>query len=140
MVRENSLIDTESLLGNLHPYRERFETYQRLPQKGRSPEEIFQELKAMADEEDRNWETGRVSGTMYHGGKEHYAFLNRVFSLFSYVNILQRDLCPSATKFEAEIIAMVAKMLNGEAVKQFRPEDEVCGTITSGGTESIMNA
>jgi glutamate/tyrosine decarboxylase-like PLP-dependent enzyme len=140
MTKTNSLIDPESILGNLHPYRERFETYQRLPQKGRPPDEIYQELKTMADEEDRSWETGRVSGTMYHGGKQHYSFLNRVFSLFSYVNILQRDLCPSATKFEAEIIAMVAKMLNGEAVKQVQPDDEVCGTITSGGTESIMNA
>jgi glutamate/tyrosine decarboxylase-like PLP-dependent enzyme len=77
---------------------------------------------------------------MYHGGKEHYQFLNRVFSLFSHMNILQRDLCPSATKFEAEIIAMVAEMLNGAAARQHDPEDEVCGTITSGGTESIMNA
>jgi sphinganine-1-phosphate aldolase len=76
---------------------------------------------------------------MYHGGKEHYAYLNRIFSLFSYVNLLQRDICPSGTKFESEIIAMVAKMLHGEAVKEHDPEDDVCGAVTSGGTESIYN-
>jgi glutamate/tyrosine decarboxylase-like PLP-dependent enzyme len=76
---------------------------------------------------------------MYHGGKEHYALLNKVFSLFSYVNLLQRDLCPSGTKFESEIIAMIGNMLHGEAVKDYNPQDEVCGTVTSGGTESIFN-
>ena len=34
---------------------------------------------------------------------------------------------------------MVAKMLHGDAVKQYNPQDEVCGTVTSGGTESIFN-
>lgn len=93
----------------------------------------------MSGEEDQKWETGQVSGTMYHGGKSHYAFLNRVFSLFSYVNLLQRDLCPSGTKFEAEIVAMTAKMLNGETARQRNEQDEVCGAVTSGGSESIYN-
>ena len=41
-----------------------------------------------------------------------------------YVNLLQRDICPSGTKFESEITAMVAHILNGEAVKQHNPGDE----------------
>ncbi len=77
---------------------------------------------------------------MYHGGKEHYDFLNRIFGLFSYVNLIQRDICPSGTKFEAEITAMVANMLHGESARAANPEDQVCGTVTSGGSESIYNA
>jgi sphinganine-1-phosphate aldolase len=128
-----------NVFGDLYPYKDRFEPYSRIPQKGRNPNEIYNELQTIAEEEDKFWETGLISGTMYHGGKEHYAFLDRVFSLFSYVNLLQRDICPSGTKFESEIIAMVAKLLHGGAVKDNNPQDEVCGTVTSGGTESIYN-
>jgi sphinganine-1-phosphate aldolase len=128
-----------SIFGDLYPYKGRFEPYSSIPIKGCNPEEIYEELKTIAGEEDQNWEAGQISGTMYHGGKEHYAFLNRVFSLFSYVNLLQRDICPSGTKFESEIINMVAKLLNGEEVKKYNSDDEVCGTVTSGGTESIFN-
>jgi sphinganine-1-phosphate aldolase len=126
--------------GDMHPYRDRFPIYDSFPTQGLDPEEVYQELYQIAEEEDTKWETGLISGTMYHGGKEHYAFLNKIFSLYSYMNILQRDLCPSATKFESEIIAMVGKMLNGDAVKEHNPDDEVCGAVTSGGTESIYNA
>src|SRR4030043_1342893 len=117
-----------SIFGDLYPYKDRFEAYSRIPEKGRNPDEIYNELQTIAEEEDKVWETGLISGTMYHGGKEHYAFLNKVFSLFSYVNLLQRDICPSGTKFESEVIAMISKMLHGDAVKVFNPLDEVCGT------------
>jgi glutamate/tyrosine decarboxylase-like PLP-dependent enzyme len=60
--------------------------------------------------------------------------------MFSYVNLLQRDLCPSGTKFESEVLAMIGKMLHGEEVSKVNPRDEVAGAITSGGTESIYNA
>ena len=128
------------IFGDLYPYKDRFETFAHLPPQGKDVEAIYRQLTAIAAEEDRQWETGQVSGTMYHGGREHYALLNRVFSLFSYANLLQRDLCPSGTKFEAEIVSMVANMLHGEAAKSHRPSDAVCGAVTSGGSESIFNA
>ena len=43
-------------------------------------------------------------------------------------------------KMESEIISMTAKMLHCDAVKEHHPGDEVCGTVTSGGTESIIMA
>jgi sphinganine-1-phosphate aldolase len=125
-------------LGDLHPYRGRFPSYESLPRKGRGAEEVLRELRAIAREEDSRWQTGQISGTYYHGGMEHYAFLNRAFSFFSHVNLLQRDVCPSGTKFEGEIIAMTARMLNAEAARARNSQDEVCGSITSGGTESII--
>jgi len=121
-----------------HPYRGQFESYVRLPQKGRSHEEILLELRSIGKQEDARWETGKVSGTYYHAGKDHFAFLNQVYGLFSHVNLLQRDTCPSGTKFEAEIVAMTAHLLNGPAVKQVNAADEVAGAVTSGGSESIM--
>ncbi|HQU27172.1 MAG TPA: aminotransferase class V-fold PLP-dependent enzyme, partial [Acidimicrobiales bacterium] len=66
---------------------------------------------------------------------DHYDFLNRAFAHFSHVNVLQRDMCPSATKFEAEIIAMTLDMLGGASLTG-RPG----GLVTSGGSGSIAHA
>jgi sphinganine-1-phosphate aldolase len=120
------------MVGDLHPYRDRFPIYTTLPAEGVSREEIVRQVAAMATEERTKWERGQVSGTYYHGGAEHYSFLNSVFALYSHANLLQRDLCPSGTKFEAEILAMTRAMLHGD--------EEVVGSVTSGGTESIFNA
>jgi glutamate/tyrosine decarboxylase-like PLP-dependent enzyme len=122
----------------MHPYRGQAESVAALPTKGRPREEILRELGGFATQEDARWETGRVSGSYYHGGKEHYAFLNDVFALFSHVNLLQRDMCPSGTKIEAEIVSMTARLLNGDAARARDPNDDVCGAVTSGGSESIM--
>ncbi len=122
------------------PYKGRFESYHSIPPKGRDRDDIFKELSIMAEEENAKWKTGQVSGTFYHAGEEHRAYLNKIFSLFSHENTIQFDLCPSMFKMESEIISMTAKMLNGDAVKDHNPEDGVCGTVTSGGTESIIMA
>ncbi len=122
------------------PYKGRFETYAQIPPEGRDKTEIIGELTEMAQEENAHWQNGRVSGTFYHAGEAHRAFLNQVFSLFSHENTIQFDLCPSMFKMESEIISMTAKMLNGDAVTMNDAEEQVCGTMTSGGTESILMA
>ncbi|MCJ7772041.1 MAG: aminotransferase class V-fold PLP-dependent enzyme, partial [Desulfobacterales bacterium] len=122
------------------PYKGRFKSYHTIPEKGRDKKDILNELSTMAKEENAKWKTGQVSGTFYHAGDEHREFLNETFTLFSHVNTLQFDLCPSMFKMESEILSMTAKMLNGDAAKKHNPEDEVCGTVTSGGSESIMMA
>jgi sphinganine-1-phosphate aldolase len=90
----------------------------------------------MAGEEDSFWETGKCSGTMYSGDHEHYEFLNQAFGLYSHVNALQRDMCPSMTKFEAEVIAMTLDLLHADAVEGSLP----AGLVTTGGTGSIAHA
>jgi glutamate/tyrosine decarboxylase-like PLP-dependent enzyme len=124
--------------GDMFPYRDSFETFRELPRKGRTEAELLRELREIAHEENARWQNGKISGTYYHGGMEHYAFLNRAFSLYSHVNLLQRDLCPSGTKFEGEIIAMTARMLGADAARERDPQADVCGAVTSGGTESII--
>ena len=99
----------------------RFAVNRRLPQQGRPREEVLAELAAIAREEDAFWETGKCSGTMYCGDHEHYDFLNEAFGHFAHVNALQRDMCPSATKFEGEIIAMTLDMLSADALTDTTP-------------------
>jgi glutamate/tyrosine decarboxylase-like PLP-dependent enzyme len=120
---------------SLHPYADRFPVVRAFPELGRSRADILAEVRAMAGEEDAPYHEGRISGSIYSGDEEHYAFLNEVFGLYSHANVLQRDMYPSATKFEGEIIAMTADLMHAEAV----PEGSVCGVLTSGGTESLMN-
>jgi glutamate/tyrosine decarboxylase-like PLP-dependent enzyme len=123
-----------------YPYIDRLEMITSMPEQGRPRDEILADLRWMADQEDEFWQTGKVSGTMYCGDMSHYEFLNGAFAPFAHVNVLQRDICPSATKFESEIIAMTLGMLHGSAVKDANPDDTACGSVTGGGTDSIVTA
>ncbi len=118
------------------PYADRYEVHRRLPESGTPRSEILAELKTMATEEDATWESGKCSGTMYCGDHDHYRFMNEAFGLFAHVNVLQRDMCPSATKFEAEIIAMTLDLLHADAVTDGDP----VGLVATGGTGSICHA
>jgi len=120
-----------------YPYADRLGVNSRMPEKGRPRDEIIAELRAIASEEDAFWQTGKCSGTMYCGDMEHYAFLKEAYGLYAHVNALQRDMCPSATRFEGEIIAMTLDMLHADAA---RPGSHPAGAVTSGGTESILTA
>jgi glutamate/tyrosine decarboxylase-like PLP-dependent enzyme len=121
-----------------YPYADRFAVNRRLPDEGMARAEVLAQLHTMAAEEDAFWETGKCSGTMYCGDHEHYHFMNEAFGLFAHVNVLQRDMCPSATKFEAEIISMTLDLQHGEAAAG--SGGEPCGLVTTGGTGSILHA
>ena len=81
------------------PYLDEYEVHRTMPDEGTPREEILAMMNDMALRENVVWEDGQCSGTMYCGDHDHYDFLNAAFSNFSYVNTLQRDMCPSATKF-----------------------------------------
>jgi sphinganine-1-phosphate aldolase len=118
------------------PYSDHYEVHRTMPEDGTGRAEILAMMSDMSSRENPVWEGGQCSGTMYCGDHEHYDFLNEAFANFSYVNSLQRDMCPSATKFEAEIIAMTLDLLGAGAVEGSRPG----GLVTSGGSGSIAHA
>jgi sphinganine-1-phosphate aldolase len=120
-----------------HPYAERYGANRGFPEKGRPRDEVLRELRKIATEEDAFWQTGKCSGTMYCGDMEHYGFLKEAYGLYLHVNALQRDMCPSSTRFEGEIIAMTLDMLHAGAA---RPDSDPAGSVTAGGTESILTA
>ncbi len=123
-------------MSNEYPYAERYGVLRALPEKGRPREEVLAELAEMARDEDAFWESGRCSGTMYCGDHDHYGFMTEAFGLYAHVNALQRDICPSQTRFEGEIIAMALDLFHAEAVSDAVP----AGLVTSGGTASITHA
>ena len=76
---------------------------------------------------------GRVSGTCYSAMEEgHLELLTEIFKKFVFSNALHPDVFPSLRKMEAEVVRMVLELFHG-------PES-ACGTVTSGGTESLILA
>ncbi|MCK5205704.1 MAG: aspartate aminotransferase family protein, partial [Desulfobacterales bacterium] len=126
---------------SVKPYREQFDTYADLPEKGRAKSDILKEMQTLTGIEDSRWQEGYASGAVYHGDADHINFLNQVYALNSQSNPLHSDLWPSSAKYESEIISMTAKMLGAEtAVNPSDADQEICGAVSSGGTESILLA
>jgi sphinganine-1-phosphate aldolase len=140
------------LARQLKPYRDRFPAFRGLPADGLARAEVTGLVERMAAAEERTWQDGYASGAVYHGDPEHVAFLSDIYRAQSQSNPLHPDLWPSATKFEAEIVAMTASMLGAGQAPPGTPVDgtpvdgtpvdgtPVVGTVSSGGTESILLA
>ncbi len=112
--------------------------YERLPEVGRDQANILDDVRRLAEAEHGDWSDGYASGAVYNGDEDHIAFLNEVYALQSQSNPLHLDVWPSGMKFESEIVSMTAGMLGARVAAQ--SGDEIVGTVTSGGTESIIMA
>ena len=88
---------------------------------------------ARVADEDSRWEGGLVSGAVYGGEPQHMELQNKVYGLYSLSNPLHPDIWPSISQCEAEVISMTSNLLNGG-------DTNVVGSMTSGGTESIILA
>lgn len=121
----------QEILDSFYPYQDRFAAHRRIPADPLPRDAVLDLVRTLAAEEDALGDTGKVSGSLYLGDHDQYHFLAQVFESFAHANVLQRDMYPSSTKFEGEIVAMTAAMLHGDA--------STVGVLTSGGTESLMN-
>ena len=89
-------------------------------------------LQRWAATEKSNWDRGQASGTVYHGGSELTQLECQTFSLFALSNPLHPDVFCYVRKMEAEVVSMTTRLFNGGP--------DACGSMTSGGTESILMA
>ena len=85
-----------------------------------------------ARDHDAQWHNGRVFGLVYHISDEIDDLLKEAYTMFFSENGLNPTAFPSLSKFENEIVAMASNLLGGD--------DKVAGTMTSGGTESLLMA
>jgi len=128
---------TDGMEHSFKPYHDKFERHSALPATGIDRTKILADIEEMHQLESARWKDGYVSGGIYHGDQGHIDFLNRVYALQSQSNPIHSDLFPSSTKFDAEIVSMTANMLGKGKTSE---SANVCGTVTSGGTESILCA
>lgn len=102
-----------------------------LPSKGSAREDVMKRMRALR-EHDANWREGKTFSLVYFAGDEVSSLLKESYTEFMAENGLSPLAFPSLRRFEAEVLAMCASLFHGDA--------EVCGTMTSGGTESVLMA
>ncbi|KAL0357745.1 UNVERIFIED_CONTAM: Sphingosine-1-phosphate lyase [Sesamum calycinum] len=98
-------------------------------------------IDKMKDEKQKDvaWQ-GKCSGTVYIAGNEqegHFSLINEACSMFAHTNPLHLDVFQSVVRFEAEVVAMTASLLGSN---EKASGGQICGNMTSGGTESILLA
>ncbi|XP_053964605.1 sphingosine-1-phosphate lyase [Anastrepha ludens] len=103
-----------------------------LPAQGLSREEILQLVDKHLSIGHYNWREGRVSGAVYGFKEDLVDLIAEVYGKTSYTNPLHADVFPGVCKMEAEVVRMACTLFHGDA--------NSCGTMTTGGTESILMA
>lgn len=101
----------------------------RLPARGLPHDALLATMKAMRSE-DADWHGGRCFSLVYHASDEHTAFLKEAHNTFFEENGLNPMAFKSLQRMETEVVRMAASLLSGD--------DGVVGTMTSGGTESLL--
>lgn len=122
----------EQIERKMKPYEARG-SISELPEQGTDADTIVEEMSSYTREEEKGWKQGLVSGAVYHGGDEMTGFYERVYRIYSQTNPLHPDIWPSLTKYEREIVRMCSSIMHGDELTRG-------GSVTSGGTESILLA
>ncbi|KAM9618844.1 sphingosine-1-phosphate lyase 1 isoform 2-T2 [Trichechus inunguis] len=102
-----------------------------LPSQGLSSSAVLEKLKEYSSM-DVCWQEGRASGAVYNGEEKLTELLVKAYGDFAWSNPLHPDIFPGLRKIEAEIVRMACSLFNGGP--------DSCGSVTSGGTESILMA
>uniref|UniRef100_A0A669C5K3 sphinganine-1-phosphate aldolase n=1 Tax=Oreochromis niloticus TaxID=8128 RepID=A0A669C5K3_ORENI len=108
-----------------------------LPSKGLSQAKVMEKIKeydtlSKSSFNEVKWEKGLVSGAVYWGDESLTKLLVKVYGDFAWSNPLHPDIFPGVRKMEAEVVRMACTLFHGGP--------NSCGTVTSGGTESILMA
>ncbi|KAJ8360024.1 hypothetical protein SKAU_G00165490 [Synaphobranchus kaupii] len=103
-----------------------------LPAQGLTQVEVLDAIKQYDTLGEVQWEKGKVSGAVYSGDAKLTNLLVKVYGDFAWSNPLHPDIFPGVRKMEAEVVRMACTLFHGGP--------RSCGTVTSGGTESILMA
>ncbi|XP_052740738.1 sphingosine-1-phosphate lyase [Bicyclus anynana] len=106
--------------------------YRQLPENGFTEEQVAEEVRQHLVLGSYDWKAGNVSGAVYHVNEDISRVACAAYALTAYTNPLHADVFPGVNKMEAEVVRMTIDLFNGD--------EECCGTVTTGGTESIMMA
>jgi sphinganine-1-phosphate aldolase len=105
---------------------------QKLPDKGIKQDDLLRKIEDYMKMNDLPWENGAVSGCVYGADQSLTELTTRVYEKFAWTNPMHADVFPNVRKMEAEVVRMTLNLFHGD--------QDSCGTMTTGGTESIMLA
>ncbi|CUT99276.1 sphingosine 1 phosphate lyase 1 [Echinococcus multilocularis] len=103
-----------------------------LPSMSSSVSEVLKVASSYHSSSAVSWKDGRMSGAVYPSNSGLNELLIEIQKMTLWSNPLHVDAFPAVRRMEAEVVRMCLTMFNGDS--------ESCGTMTSGGTESIMLA
>ena len=102
-----------------------------IPLEGRPHDAILADLAELR-KDDAKWRDGKVFSLVYDGGEAHQDLLKSAYSLYFSENGLNPMAFKSLRRMEADVVKMTLAMLHAHK--------DAVGTMTSGGTESILLA
>jgi glutamate/tyrosine decarboxylase-like PLP-dependent enzyme len=102
-----------------------------IPEHGIDKEALLDQMKQLRDEDVR-WRENRAFSLVFHQTDAHTDFLKDVYGLFFEENGLNPMAFKSLRTFEHDVVRMAAHLFHGDT--------STVGTMSSGGTESIMLA
>lgn len=102
-----------------------------IPARGADHEALLARLRALHDG-DADWRGGRVFSLVYHASDAHLALLKEASTTFFCENGLNPMAFKSLKRMEHEVVRMAANLMHGN--------EDVVGTMTTGGTESLLLA
>ncbi len=103
-----------------------------LPAKGLSMDSVMDEINKLEQMATIDWKTGLVSGAMYNCSDDLTRLTTQVYGRCAWSNPLHADLFPHIRQMEAEVVQWTLDLFHGGPLS--------CGTMTTGGTESILLA
>lgn len=103
----------------------------RIPANGRPHEDVLTEMRSFRAH-DADYRAGKTWSLVYWVGDDHHHFLKEAHNTYFSENGLNPMAFKSLKRMEAEVVQMTAGMLNAPP--------EAVGTMTSGGTESLLMA
>jgi sphinganine-1-phosphate aldolase len=102
-----------------------------IPEVGADPRALLQQMRAF-QADDANWRNGRCFCLVYDPGDAHHAILKEAHNAFFSENGLNPMAFQSVKRMEQDVVKMAASLLHGDS--------RVVGTMTTGGTESLLLA
>jgi glutamate/tyrosine decarboxylase-like PLP-dependent enzyme len=102
----------------------------KLPAQGTPKAELLARMESLRAG-DADWRNGKTFSLVYFAGDELLDLVKQASGLFFSENGLSPIAFPSLKRFEAEVLAMAADLFHGETA---------AGTLTSGGSESLLMA
>lgn len=102
-----------------------------LPVQGISGYDLMKQLRER-HHQDADWKAGKTWSLVYYAGEEHDHLLKQAYEEFFSENYLNPFAFKSLQNMEREVVRMTAGMLHGN--------EKAVGTMSSGGTESVLLA
>jgi glutamate/tyrosine decarboxylase-like PLP-dependent enzyme len=102
----------------------------KLPTSSKTADDVLATMRDAA-KSDADWRGGKTWSLVYNAGEDVESLIQRAYVEFFMTNGLSPMAFPSLKRFENEVLAMTADLLGAP---------DAAGSITTGGTESILMA